>query len=253
MTGLVAAEIRKLRTVRTTWVLTFVGWGLIVLSVSVFLFVEAVGGPFRGTDAEVAAAVGQVGGNSIILLIVGILLITTEFRHGTMGRTLQLTPSRLDVLVAKLATAALYAVAFFASGLVIVAVLLAVGAAQEGVSVDIGSETVTALWHGPLGLALTALFGVAVGALLRSQVITITVTLVWLFIAENLFVGLIPEVGRWLPFQALNAVFLSSEMRAMVPAGRMVPLDPLVALGTFLAYVAVAIVAAAFLLRVRDV
>ena len=253
MSALVAAEIRKLRTVRTTWVLTLVGWGLVVLSVSVFLFVDEIGGTFDGTDGEVAAAVGQVGGNSIIILIVGILAITTEFRHGTIGRTLQLTPSRVDVLVSKLATAALYAVAFFATGLVIVAVLLAIGAAQEGVSVDVGSETLTALWHGPLGLALTALFGVAVGALLRSQVITITVTLVWLFIAENLVVGLVPAVGRWLPFQALNAVFLSGEMREMIPEGQMVPLDPLVGLATFLAYVAVAIAGPAFLLRVRDV
>lgn len=253
MSALVAAEVRKLRTVRTTWVLTFVGWALVVLSVSVFLFVEEIGGGFRGSDGEVAAAVGQVGGNSIIILIVGILLITTEFRHGTMGRTLQLTPSRLDVLVSKLTAGALYAVAFFATGVVIVAVLLAVAAAQQGVSVDVGSETLTALWQGPVGLALTALFGVAVGALLRSQVITITVTLVWLFIAENLLAGLVPAVGRWLPFQALQAVFLPGEMRAMVPEGQMVPLDPLVALGTFLAYVAVAIAGAAFLLRVRDV
>lgn len=253
MNGLVAAEIRKLRTVRTTWVLTVVGWALVVLAASVFLFVDEVGGTFGGTDAEVAAAVGQVGSNSIIILIVAILLVTTEFRHGTIGRTLQLTPSRPHVLVSKLATGALYAIAFFVSSLLLVAALTAVAAARLGVTVDVGSETLTALWHGPLGLALTALLGVAVGALLRSQVITITVTLVWLFIAENLLAGLVPAVGRWLPFRALNAVFLPGDMRAMVPEGRMVPLDPLVALVTFLAYVVVTVAAAAFLLRVRDV
>lgn len=253
MTALVAAEIRKLGTVRTTWVLTLVGWALVVLSVSVLVFVDEVRGPFRGSDGEVAAAIGQVGGNSIIILIVAILLVTTEFRHGTIGRTLQLTPSRISVLVAKLATAALYAVAFFVTGVVIVAVIMAIASAQQGVSVDVGSETLRASWHGPLGLALTALFGVGVGALLRSQVITITITLVWLFIAENLVSGLFPTVGRWLPFRALNAVFLSDEVLRSVPDGRFAPLDPLVGLVTFLAYVAVAIAGAAFLLRVRDV
>lgn len=253
MSALVAAEIRKLRTVRTTWVLTLIGWALVVLAVSAFLFVEAVGGTFAGTDGELAAMVGQVGSNSLIVLIVAILLVTTEFRHGTIGRTLQLTPRRPDVLVAKLATGALYGVAFFVSSLVLVALLTVVAAARQGVSVDIGSETLTALWHGPLGLALIALFGVAVGALLRSQVMTITVTLVWLFIAENLIAGLFPTVGRWLPFQALNAVFLPGETRVMVPEGLMVPLDPLLALATVLAYVVAAVAAAAVLLRVRDV
>lgn len=253
MSALIAAEVRKLRTVRTTWVLTLLGWGLVALSTSVFLFVEEVGGRFDGTDGEVAAAVGQVGSNSVIILIVAILLVTTEFRHGTIGRTLQLTPSRTRVLAAKLAGGVLYALAFFVSGLVVVAVVVAIAGAVQDVPVDVGSETLRALWQGPVGLALSALLGVAVGALLRSQVVTITVMLVWLFIAETLVNGLAPGIGRWLPFQALNSLFVSEEMLAGMPEGRMLPLEPPVALLTFLAYVLVATVAAGVLLRTRDV
>lgn len=253
MSALIAAEIRKLRTVRTTWVLTALGWALVILSSTVFLFVEEVSGPFGGTDGEVAAAVDQIGSNSVIILIVAILLVTTEFRHGTIGRTLQLTPSRTRVLTSKMATGTLYAVAFFVTSLAIVAVVVAVTAAIRNVPLEVGPETLMALWQGPVGLGLTALLGVAVGALLRSQVVTITVTLVWLFIAENLVNGLLPSVGRWLPFQALNALFLSDEMLSGMPEGRMLPLDPPVALVTFLAYVLVAVVAAGILLRTRDV
>ena len=62
-----------------------------------------------------------------------------------------------------------------------------------------------------------------------------------------------PAVGRWMPFQALNAVFLQGEMLGGAPAGAVGPLEPSVALVTFLAYVIVAAVAAAVLLRIRDV
>lgn len=253
MSGLVLAEIRKLRTVRTTWVLTVMGWLLVALSTSVYVFAEQFSGPFGGTDAEIAAAVDQIGSNSVMILIVAILLVTTEFRHGTIGRTLQLTPSRTRVLTAKSMTGAAYAVAFFLTSLVIVAAVVAIGASARDVPLAVGTETLEALWQGPVGLVLNAAFGVAIGALLRSQVVTITVTLVWLFLAEQLVAGLLPDVGRWLPFQALNALFLSDEVLAQVPEGHLVPLDASVALVVFLTYVAVAIVAAGVLLRTRDV
>jgi hypothetical protein len=99
---------------------------------------------------------------------------------------------------------------------------------------------------------LTASLGVAVGALLRSQVVTISATFVWLFIAENLVAGLAPSAGRWMPFQVLNAVFLSEDAMSEGPS-MVVPLEPGVALVTFLAYVVVTTVVAGVLLRTRDV
>lgn len=251
--SLVAAEIAKLRTTRTTWVLTGIGWALVALATSVVLFVDDFNGAFTGTDAEVATTVDQIGANAIIVLIVAILVVTTEFRHGTIGRTLQITPSRTRVLAAKLAVGVLYTVAFFATSLVIVAAVSGIAAAVAGVSFDVGPLTLEALWQGPVGLALNALFGVAIGALLRSQVVTITVVLVWLFVAENLVAGLAPAIGRWLPFQALNAVFLAPEAREAMARGEVGPLEPGLGLVVFLGYVVVAVVAAGVLLRTRDV
>lgn len=253
MTALVAAEVRKLHTVRTTWVLTAVGMALTALAAAVFVFVEQFTGPFTGTDREVGATVDQIGSNSVIVLVVAILMVSTEFRHGTIGRTLQLVPSRTRVLTAKVVTGVLYAAAFFLLGLLVVGVVLAIGQMVKDIGIDVGSETVASLWQGVAGLALTAALGVAIGALLRSQVVAITVTLVWLFIGENLVNVWLPEVARWLPFQVLNAVFLSEEALSQTPEGQLLPLDPLVALAVFLGYVVVATVAAGILMRVRDV
>jgi ABC-2 type transport system permease protein len=251
--ALLAAEVRKLWTVRTTWVLTLLGLGLVALTTGTLVFSTLVVGPFTGAESQVAAAVDQIGSNAIFVLVVALLAMTTEFRHGTIGRTLQLTPSRSAVLTSKLGVGVVYAFAFFAVSLVVVAVLLLLGTVTEGASLEVGGLVGRAVWQGLVGLALNAMLGVAVGALIRSQVVAITLVLVWLFVVENLFAALWPGLGRWLPFQALNALFLSEDVLTNAPEGMATPLEPSVALAVFLAYVFVATVTAGSLLRVRDV
>jgi ABC-2 type transport system permease protein len=251
--GAFRAELRKLWTVRTTLVLTLVGFGLVVLSSSVGLFSSIMGEAFTGTDEQVGDAIAQIGGSAMIVLIVALLAMTTEFRHGTIGRTLQITPSRTRMLAAKLAAGAAYALAYFVASLVLVVLLLMAAAAYHGVGLDPGPATVTALWQGPVGLVLNAVLGVAVGALIRSQVVAVSLTLVWLFVVENLFAALWPAVGRWLPFQALSSLFISRDALPAAPESGVALLEPAVALAVFLGYVLAASLAAVVLLRTRDV
>jgi ABC-2 type transport system permease protein len=247
------AEVRKLLTVKTTWVITAFGWGLVVLVTSAAVFSTLIGEPFAGTDPEIAAAVEQLGSTAIIVLIVALLAMTTEFRYGTIGRTLQIVPSRTRVLVAKLAAGVVYALAYYLTSLALVGALLALGSAVHGLSLSAGALTVAALWQAPVALVLNAVLGVAVGALLRSQVVAITAVLLWFFVAENIIATLLPAAGRWLPFQALNSLFLGEETRqAAAEAGAQLLSSP-AALGVFLAYVAAAGIAAVTLLRTRDV
>jgi ABC-2 type transport system permease protein len=253
VTSLLAAEVRKLWTVRTTWVLTGVGLALVALTTGTLLFSDMVVGPFTGSSAQLAAAVDQVGNNTFIVLVVALLAMTTEFRHGTIGRTLQLDPSRTRVLAAKLTVGVVYAVAFFVASLLVVAGMVLLASVTQDVSLQFGGEVGRSLWQGLVGLALNGVFGVAIGALLRSQVLAITLLLVWLFVVENLVAQLWPDIARWLPFQALNALFLSEELRGAIPDGMLAPLDPALALLVFLAYVLVATVTAGTLMRVRDV
>jgi len=253
--GLVAAEVRKLTTVRTTWVVSLIGLALIVLGTALVVFEETMTGPFTGSDGEVAAAIGQIGSTSVIVLVVAVLVMTTEFRHGTIGRTLQLVPSRSRVLAGKLTAGVVYAVAFTLAGLAAVGAIVWLGAATKGVALQLGEETFRAVWQGVVALVLTGLLGVAVGALLRSQVVGLTVSLVWVFVVENLVVAFLPAVGRWLPFTALQAMFVTVEVTADgQPVGMgFTPLEPAVALTAFLCYVAAATVLAGVLMRTRDV
>ena len=246
---LIVAEVRKLTTVWTTAILTLVGIALAGVGGAFFVFESEFSGEFLGQDAQIAAVIDQVGGVAIIAMVVGLLSVTTEFRHQTIGRTFQLVPSRTRVVVTKMLVGAVYGLVFFALGLLpLLGVLLV-----SGSELDMGELTRSALWQGPVGLALMTVFGVALGALLRSQVVAVALALVHFFIVESLFVQFLPEVGRWLPFQALNALFTSEETSAM--AGEMAPLvlEPLTGLAVFLGYVALAAAAAVVLMRTRDV
>jgi len=249
---LLAAETRKLRTVSTTWVLTGIGWALVVLTSLLGYLIPAIDMRFDGSARQIAGAIDAIGNNSIIVLIVGVLAITTEFRHGTIGRTLQLVPSRTRVLTAKLAASVVYSVAFVVSSLaLVVAILFALSLANDA-PMAWGAPVGTAIWNAFAGMALIALFGVALGALIRSQVIAVTLSLIWVFVVEQLVFGFLPRLGQWLPFSALNSIFLNEDIRAQMPPN-MQYLDPGVALAVFLSYVVVFTAMAALLMRERDI
>lgn len=252
MSGLVAAEIRKLTSVRSTWILTLIGWALVAISALAVVF-GAFGDEFTGTTAQVADAVASAGGNTIIVLVVGLLSVTTEFRHGTIGRTLQLTPSRTRVLLAKLVSGSVYAVVFFLGALAVVLLVLLIGMVVRDTGLAFGAPVFEVGWQALVGAVLTAVLGVGFGALVRAQVVAIVVALVWIFIVENLFAALLPQVGRWLPFQALNNLFVPEAAVGQMPDGAFVPLAGLTALLVFTAWVLAFTVSAGVLLRYRDV
>ncbi len=71
---------------------------------------------------------------------------------------------------------------------------------------DVGIRALQVL----LMTALWALIGVAVGVLVQSQVAALVGTLIWIFLAETLLIGVLglidlDGVARYLPFQALDA------------------------------------------------
>ncbi len=255
MIGLLASELRKIWTVRTFWALSAIGWAIIALSAAGSAFASVFGDPYEGSPEQVAGVVETIGSNSVLVLVVALMIATTEFRHRTIGRTLQATPGRLTVLGAKLAAGVAYAVIFALGGLIVVAVVLAFAAAG-GTAPEFSGQVLTAFGQSVAGLALTGVFGVAIGALIRGQALAITVMLVWVFVVENLFAAasslLDLDIGRWLPFRALSAVFVPPEAAAM-SEGAVESLSAVAGLSTFLAYVVVVTLLAAWLWRVRDV
>jgi ABC-2 type transport system permease protein len=73
----------------------------------------------------------------------------------------------------------------------------------EGATFPLGDAEVWLILAG--ALVYTTLFGilgVALGVLIRNQVLAIASALAWLAVIEHTLVTLIPDVGRWLPVAA---------------------------------------------------
>jgi ABC-2 type transport system permease protein len=81
---------------------------------------------------------------------------------------------------------------------------------------------------------LFAAVGVALGSLLRNQTLAVAGALAWFAIIEHTLVNLVPDVGRWLPAAAGQAI-----LRAPLD-GLLSPLAGTALLATYGAAIAVA-------------
>ena len=200
MTTLLRAELLKVRTTRLVFGLLAATVGLVALGVVGSILTAGDGGtPPLETSQGVRNVFGNAGVASVLVLVLGILVVTGELRHGTITQTFLLVPRRAPVVVAKLAAMAVIGVAF---GVVASAVNLAVAVpwlAAKDVPDLPGGDIATVLLAAVLSCVLYGLIGVGVGALIRNQVAAVVVALVWSFVLEGLVVGLLPAVGKWLP------------------------------------------------------
>jgi ABC-2 type transport system permease protein len=209
---LLSSEILKLRTIRTPYVLLFVA-----VAISAIAAAALVGSGSLGDDPDPALALGQGAGfGGLFLAVVGILIVTNEYRHGTIMTTFLADPRRVRVLLAKLAAAALVGVAFAAAVLFVAGVIALpwLGARDESLPLD--GQALEAVGRVLLSFALTAVIGAAVGAIVQSQVGAIVGYFVWIFVVESLItvlsglvfteVGEPDPVSKFLPGSALGGI-----------------------------------------------
>jgi len=240
---LLLTEVRKLRTIWSTYVL----FGIVVVVDLAFGFGFAFApGGRRGGDAGVVphgssqwfTNVFSVLDNSRLLaLVLGILIITGEYRHKTVTPTFLAEPRRGRVVASKLVVGFGGGVALgvltMLTGLVIGFVLVAVkvhscvtsftragvnqGMSQAMCSAQHGLYFVANshdMWHdwsriAPgviLGTGLFAIYGLGLGALLKNQVVSIVVGLGFTLVIEGIVGAIWPTVGEYLPGQAATAL-----------------------------------------------
>ncbi len=208
MIALVRAEVLKLRTTRVFFALCAAAMAFSVLGVVAGILTAGdSGSPALGTSAAARNIFGSGGQASLFALIVGILAVTGELRHGTITQTFLVTPRRTRMVTAKLIAMLL---AGAVVGLLATAVTVVVAwpwLAAKDVSVSLFSSDVGLVMLAVIAdTALFAVIGVGVGALIRNQVAAVVGALVWEFVVEPLLVGLLPSVGRWLPSGAARGL-----------------------------------------------
>ena len=208
MSALVRAELLKLRTVALPLWLLVTTLAIVLLSVLATVLTAGIeGAPLERGDPELLArAVASASGGNVVVLVLGILTLTQEYRFGTATPSFLVTPQRWRVLVAKLAAVSVTGLAFAAVSTVVALGLSAALIAARGEVLRWDSTVAEVLLGVGLVMLLYGPIGVAVGALVRNQVAAVVGALAWTFVVEQLLVALLPEVGRWTPGGATSAV-----------------------------------------------
>ncbi len=207
MTGLVRAELLKIRSTRMWWgllagALLFVAVQVVALA----LVAGQQGAPSLDQPSTVRTLWASAGTASTFVLVLGILGMTTEYRHMTITSTFLATPRRVRVVVAKLVAHAAFGILFGLAAVALTAVLaVPLLAFRHAVSIPT-STILQVLGAAAVGMAVYAVVGVGVGAFVRNQIGAIVGALVWVFLVEALVVALLPQVGKWLPGGAANAM-----------------------------------------------
>jgi ABC-2 type transport system permease protein len=199
------AELLKLRSTRTALGLAL---AMVLLALLFLLLTGLLSGPEHLTTAEDQRGLfGAASIAGIFSALAGVLLVTGEYRFGTIRPTFLFTPRRSRVLAAKLAAGLLGGLAL---GVAAEALALAVGGtilAARGIPFALSHGELALLVLGTFaGVALWGGIGVGIGLIVRSQVGAVIGLLAWGFVADNLLFAFVPSVGRFTPTRAQDGL-----------------------------------------------
>lgn len=209
---LLSSELLKLRTIRTPYVLLAVSALISGIAGAAF-----VGSGALDDEADPALSLGQGASfGTLFVAVIGILIVTNEYRHGTIMTTFLAEPNRVRVLLAKLAAAAIVGLAFAVASLLAAAAVALPWLAARGDSLPLDGQALEAAGRSVLVFVLTAVVGAAVGAIVQSQVGALVGYFVWIFVVESLVTVLsgllLTEVGepdpisKFLPGSSLSGI-----------------------------------------------
>jgi ABC-2 type transport system permease protein len=134
----------------------------------------------------------------IAVFVLGVLSVTTEFRYQTITPTVLATPSRWRLIGAKLITYTLVGAFFAVVCIVVDLAIMLPWLSARGVDFSI-SDNYSAVLAVFAVLALSSLLGLGTGALLKNQIVAVTVGLIFLIVLENI-IAAIPGVKYGYPY-----------------------------------------------------
>lgn len=212
MIDLLKTEFLKLAYLRSIWILLIIAGMFGALNTVATAFAldsnaSAFGLPSTETTAGVDAVYANSVASYVFALIIGILMFTSEFKHGTAIATFLITPKRNLVLIAKILAGAI-------SGLIVqlVSFTCAIFAGYLYLTAQTNSaDPSPGKWLSYLGTAslsgaVLGVVGIGIGALIRNQAVAITSSILWLLIVEGLVTAFLPEIGKYLMSGAITGM-----------------------------------------------
>lgn len=209
--GLLKSEWRKLIYARANWGLLIAATLISILSVVVTPFILESQGEMFGLTLKDSSAIDAVYANGIsgyvFAIVLGVLIMAGEFRHGTAVATFLTAPRRAAVALRKIAIAAIAGVLLmWISTALSMAAGWVVLQTFEDVAEPSSNLVINTFFAATLGGAVLGTIGVAIGSLIRNQTIAIVSTLIYLFVVDPLLLALWPDAGKWLPSGLITAM-----------------------------------------------
>ncbi|WP_193608078.1 hypothetical protein [Nocardioides lijunqiniae] len=198
---MVRAELLKFRSLSGNLV-ALVGSALVV---TVMAYVMADSGDGLDASMIVAEPVSlPMEYYAYVVMILGVLIVTADLDTGTARVTAGLVPWRGRVMGGKFLLAGALGLACAVPVLVLVVLAAALGG-DVAVSAMIDADAVGPLVSDIAAVVLAGLLGVAVGLLVRSTALAVSLLLLWSFALETLLVFVVPDrVGALLPFKTIG-------------------------------------------------
>jgi ABC-2 type transport system permease protein len=205
MIAQIRSELLKIRSTRTTIGLILGMIALILLFTLLTGLLTHPSGLASKEDQRELLSVSSLAG--VFSALAGVLLVTSEYRFGTIRPTILFNPARSHVLTAKVVAGALAGLAF---GVLSEAIGWAIGYTildARGITVVLSNGDVLLLTLGGLaGAALWGAIGAGLGAIIHNQVGAVITLLAWGLVVDSLLFGLVPSVGRFVPTRASDAL-----------------------------------------------
>ncbi|MFX4271133.1 ABC transporter permease [Propionibacteriaceae bacterium Y1685] len=204
MIKLITAELIKLQSTK----LWLYGWlAALVLGGGLVGMIGLIGPenstpPMPGLNDPrgVATVLGLVGFTVFVPALMGAVAMTGEFRHRTITPTFLAEPRRWRVLVAKLIIWGLYGLSYgiITCGSAIGALYASAALTSTGVGMPFG-EVASMMARVAVAMAAYCLIGVAIGAIVRHQLLAVGIVLGWFYFLEYLIM-IIPGASLLYPY-----------------------------------------------------
>jgi ABC-2 type transport system permease protein len=209
VTSLLRAELLKLRTTRTLYVYLTI---LVALSAIAAAVQASEAHLFELNDPEFQRdLLSQSVAAPLIALLLGIVSLTVEWRHGTITRTFLVSPRRWHVLAAKEINAFVLGIGLALLGLVVAIAVAAPLLSHDSTPLQVDGALVGRVGEIILATALWGALGAGVGALIQQQAAALVGAILWILVVESLLAALLDWLDlTWiadvLPRHALDAL-----------------------------------------------
>jgi ABC-2 type transport system permease protein len=203
--GQLRSELLKIRSTRTTTGLVL---GMVALVVLFTLLTGLLSDASDlATTEDQRSLIAASSFARLFAALAGVMLVTGEYRYGTIRPTFLFTARRARVLEAKVGAGMLAGAVF---GIAAVPLGFGIGyACLAGRGIDFaldGSQSALLALGTIAGSAVWGAIGVGVGAVVRNQVGAIIGLLAWGFVVESLLWNFLPGLGRFAPDQAADSL-----------------------------------------------